>query len=56
VSRTGKFLGVPYDWRRVTLARMKVRWWNPAEPRLFVPKVYGWGWSINLARLLRRKP
>jgi hypothetical protein len=55
-SRTGKFLGVPYDWRRPTLARAKECWWNAAEPRLFVPKVFGWGWDINFARLLRRKP
>lgn len=53
---TGTFLGVPYDWRRPTVARAKERWWNPAEPRLFTPKVYGWGWDVNFARLLGRKP
>jgi len=53
---SGKFLGVPYDWRRPTLARFKERWWNPDEPRLLVPKVFGVGWDINLARLLGRKP
>ena len=55
-ARTGTFLGVPYDWRRPTVARVKARWWNPSEPRLFTPKVYGWGWDVNLARLLGRKP
>jgi Family of unknown function (DUF5808) len=55
--RTGKFLGVPYDWRRRGfVARLKQRWWNPAEPRLFTPKTLGWGYDINLARVLRRKP
>jgi len=57
--RTGKFLWTPYDWRRPTVARIKSRWWNPDEPRLFTPKAFGWGWDINLARLarlLRRKP
>ena len=54
--RTGKFLGVPYDWRWPTLARTKERWWNPAEPRLFTPKVSGWGWAINFARLFGREP
>jgi hypothetical protein len=54
---TGKFLGVPYDWRRKGfLSRLKQRWWNPTEPRLFTPKTFGWGYDINLARLLRRKP
>ena len=37
--KTGKFLGIPYDLRRPTLARLKSRWWNPEEPRLFPPFV-----------------
>jgi hypothetical protein len=53
--RSGRFLGVPYDWRRPTGKRVKERLWNPAERRLFVPKVFGWGWSLNLARLFGRK-
>ncbi len=53
--RRGRFLRIPYGWRHPTVARAKSRWWNPDEPRLFVPKVFGWGWSINLARLLGRK-
>jgi Family of unknown function (DUF5808) len=53
--KTGKFLGIPYDWRRPTTARAKSRLWNPSEPRLIVPKAYGWGWTINLARLFRRR-
>jgi Family of unknown function (DUF5808) len=54
--RTGTFLGVPYDWRRPTAARVKQRLWNPDEPRLIVPRAYGWGWDVNFARLLGRKP
>lgn len=53
---TGTFLGVPYDWRPPTLARAKSRWWNPDDPRLFTPKTFGWGFDVNLARLLGRKP
>ena len=56
MPKTGKFLGMPYDWRRPNRERLKERWWNPGEPRLFVPKAYGWGYSINLARLLGRTP
>jgi len=54
VSKTGRFLGLPYDWRRPTKARIKNRMWNPSEPRLFVPKAVGWGYSINFARLFGR--
>jgi Family of unknown function (DUF5808) len=55
MAKTGKFLGVPYDWRRPTLARIRERWWNRSDPRLFTPKAFGWGFDINLARLLRRR-
>jgi uncharacterized membrane protein len=54
-EKTGTFLGVPYDWRRPTLARAKQRWWNPDDPRLLTPKTFGWGYDVNLARLLRRR-
>jgi hypothetical protein len=51
----GKFRGIPHDWRRPTLARIKSRWWNPDDPRLFTPKAFGWGYDINLARLFGRR-
>lgn len=54
--RTGIYLGIPFDWRRPTIARAKSRWWNRRDSRLFTPKTFGWGWDINFARLLRRKP
>ncbi len=54
---TGTFLGVPYDWRRHGFqARLKERWWNPAEPRLITPRAFGWGYALNFARLFRRTP
>ncbi len=40
-------LGVPYDWRRPTVARAKSRMWNPQDPRMFPPKSFGAGWTIN---------
>ena len=55
--KTGRFLGVPYDWRRTGyLSRLRLSWWNPSEPRFVVPRAFGWGYAFNLARLLRRKP
>jgi Family of unknown function (DUF5808) len=53
-AKTGRFLKVPYDWRRPTKRRVKGRFWNPKERRLIVPKSFGWGWTINLARLFGR--
>jgi hypothetical protein len=54
LSKTGTFLRVPYDWRRPTWDRVKSRWWNPADNRVFTPKTFGWGFDINLHAVLRR--
>lgn len=53
-KRTGTFLGIPYDWRRPTAARAKSRLWNRDDRRLFPPKAYGWGYTINFAEAARR--
>ena len=47
----GKFAGMPFDWRRPTLAKAKARMWNPAEPRFLTPKTFGWGYDFNFYRL-----
>ena len=44
---------VPYDFRLPTIERARSRWWNPDEPRLFVPQVFGVGWTMNFAQLVR---
>jgi hypothetical protein len=49
-----RFLGIPYDWRRPTLERFKKRLWNPDDHRIFTPRVYGWGWTINFYEVGRR--
>jgi hypothetical protein len=52
--RTGKFLGVRYDWRRPTWARYKSRWWNGKDRRIIMPRAFGWGYDFNLAEVARR--
>lgn len=49
----GSIFGVPYDFRVPTLARLKARWWNPDDERIFTPDFFGVGWSINLYQLRR---
>jgi hypothetical protein len=51
---TGKFLGVPYDWRRPTWARYKSRWWNTKDRRIVMPRAFGWGYDFNIAEIARR--
>jgi len=53
-KRTGKYLGIPYDWRSPTRARFKQRWWNRKDRHVFTPKVFGWGYDVNLAEVARR--
>ena len=51
----GRLAGfVPYDFRKPTLARVRGSWWNPGDSRLLTPRVYGVGWDVNLARLVKR--
>ncbi|MQY29903.1 DUF5808 domain-containing protein [Nocardia aurantia] len=49
----GTVLGIPYDWRVPTAARLRARWWNPDDKRLFTPRAFGWGYDLNFHRLLR---
>lgn len=51
---TGKVAGIPYDWRKPTAARLKSRWWNADDHRVFTPKTYGWGYDLNLYEVGRR--
>ncbi len=58
----GEVVGfVPYDFRMPTLERARSRWWNPDDRHVFVPQVFGVGWTLNLGRLaeltgLSRRP
>jgi hypothetical protein len=50
----GRILGlVPYDFRLPTVRRVKSRWWNPLDRRLFTPRAFGIGWAINFGRLVK---
>ncbi|HEY8452419.1 MAG: DUF5808 domain-containing protein [Micromonosporaceae bacterium] len=48
----GSVAGVPYDLRPPTVEKIRRAFWNPDDPRLFTPHVFGVGWSVNLARLV----
>lgn len=47
----GSFLGMPYDMRIPTPERIQSRWWSPTDPRIWVPKAFGLGWTINFGAL-----
>lgn len=51
-GKQGRWLGLPYDWRRPDRARLRESMWRPTDPRLFLPKAWGWGFSLNFHRVL----
>jgi hypothetical protein len=40
---------IPYDFRTPSPKRIKRSLWAPDDPRVFVPRAFGVGWSVNLA-------
>ncbi|MFN8513949.1 MAG: DUF5808 domain-containing protein [Thermomicrobiales bacterium] len=47
----GRIIGIPYDYRPPTLARLRETLWNPDDPHIITPRALGVGWSINFYRL-----
>jgi hypothetical protein len=47
----GRILGMPYDFRGASVDRIGDRIWNPADPRIFTPRLFGVGWTINFGAL-----
>jgi len=47
-TRTKSFLGIPFDFRKLSFSKAKSRYWNPRDVRLFTPRLYGAGWTLNI--------
>jgi hypothetical protein len=43
-----RFAGVPIDLSPPTAERVAHTWWNPRDERIFVPRVFGLGWAVNI--------
>jgi Protein of unknown function (DUF1648)/Family of unknown function (DUF5808) len=50
----GNLLGVPYDIRVPTVERIISLWWNPRNPHVLVPRVFGLGWDLNFGAIVIR--
>jgi hypothetical protein len=55
MRKQGTFLGIPYDWRPLTPKRFRSRIWDKDNHKLFSPKAFGCGYTINIHELLHRK-
>ena len=51
---SGRVLGIPYDLRVPTSERVAERLWNPRDPRIWMPRVFGMGWDINMGAVAVR--
>lgn len=47
----GRVLGMPYEFRPLTATSLMERLWNPADPRVWMPRNFGVGWTINFGAL-----
>jgi hypothetical protein len=49
----GQIAKVPYDFRAPTPSRVVRRVWATDDPRIIVPRVFGVGWGLNLAGVVK---
>jgi hypothetical protein len=47
----GRVLGMPYEFRPPTGESIMARLWNPSDPRVWMPRTFGVGWTINFGAL-----
>ena len=47
----GRILGLPYDFRGANASRLAERIWNPADPRVFMPRLFGVGYTLNFGAI-----
>jgi hypothetical protein len=47
----GRVLGMPYDFRGANTTRIAERIWNPSDPRVFMPRLFGVGWTFNFGAI-----
>lgn len=49
-----RVLGIPVETRGPFSAEVRARVWDPTDPRLLVPRLFGVGWSLNLGAVAVR--
>jgi len=50
----GEVFGMPYETRGPSDASVRSRIWAPADPKIFVPRMFGVGWTVNLGAVAVR--
>ena len=50
----GNYYGVPFDFRVPSAEKARRLLWNPDDPRVFTPPLFGAGWSINFYQAVQQ--
>ncbi|MGW2267410.1 DUF5808 domain-containing protein [Streptomyces koyangensis] len=53
-SASRRVFGIPVETRGPVSAEVRSRVWDPANPSLFVPRLFGIGWTVNLGAVAVR--
>ncbi|HWY78733.1 MAG TPA: DUF5808 domain-containing protein [Candidatus Sulfotelmatobacter sp.] len=55
MKKQATFLGIPYNWSKPTWKKIKEKTWNKNDHRLFTPRIFGWGYTINFYELVHHR-
>ena len=50
----GNYYGIPFDFRVPSAEKARRLLWNPDDPRIFTPPLFGAGWSINFYQAVQQ--
>ncbi len=50
----GRFMGVPFDFSGPTDTGARRRIWDPQDSRIFQPRLFGLGWTVNIGAVAVR--
>ncbi|HEY3318782.1 MAG TPA: DUF5808 domain-containing protein [Coriobacteriia bacterium] len=53
-ERVKRVLGMPYNFKPLSAEAVASRVWNPADPRILMPRVFGIGWTLNFGAIAVR--
>ena len=51
----GRIVGIPYDFRKPDMERMRSSNWNSETSDIIVPQPFGVGWTFNLYPIIHPK-
>lgn len=53
-DRVKRILGMPYNFSPMSTEQIAARVWNPSDPRILMPRLFGVGWTLNFGAIAVR--